>query len=155
MRNESDRTERELEKYPAHLRSYPRQATVEALLVVKPKRELPPGNLDDLLSEIRGRMDRAVQGIFEGLPAEVEISDVNTFAPENVPFFPVVFGGRVLEDPVDVYAALEELRIGTPLDGLLYDVAGRAFRVHVLAHFQRDPRGDEEVWFQDRASSPY
>lgn len=114
-------------------------ATVEALLVVKPRENLPPGNLEDLLMEIRGRMERAIQGIFDGLPAEVETDYVGLFSPQDVPFFPVVFGGKVLEDPVDVYDAIEELRIGTPLDGPLYDVAGRAFRAHVWTHFLRDP----------------
>jgi|GEM_PF-5898214 len=128
----------DMEKYPEHLRSYPPEATVEALLVVRPRQSLPPGNLEALLMEIRGRLDRAIQGVFEGLPAEVSVEDVNYFAPRDVPFFPVVFGGKVLEDPVDVYEAIEDLRVGTPLDGPLYDVAGRAFRAHVWTRFRRD-----------------
>ena len=132
----------DLDRHLAHLRSYPPEATVEALLVVRPRENLPLGNLEDLLMEVRGRLDRALQGIFEGLPAEVSIEDVNYFAPRDVPFFPVVFGGKVLEDPVDVHEAIEDLRVGTPLDGPLYDVAGRAFRVRVWTYCRRDPEGE-------------
>lgn len=57
-------------------------------------------------------------------------------------------------DQVDVSQAIESLRNDTPLRGLLYDCAGRAFRVHVWTSFQREKREDlpvPEVWTQEMA----
>ena len=134
---------------PLYIAPFGRKATVEALMTVTPKGTLPPGDLEEVLNEIDRRVDRALEGIFKLLPVEVDIDDVSVVNPQHVPFFPATFGDRVYEDPVDVYEQIEELRKGTPLEGLLFDSAGRAFQVHVWASFRREPEQDvrpETLW---------
>lgn len=114
-----------------------RTATVEALFTVDPERTLAPGDLEEVLDMMVTRIDRALEGVFDGIPARVKIEDISIVNPPHVPFFPATFGGRTCEDQVEVYEAIEQLRKGTPLEGQLIDCAGRAFKVHVWASFQR------------------
>lgn len=129
-----------------------RAATVEALLTVEPEAAIAPGDLEEILDEIARRVDRALEGLFENLPAAVTVDDVGVVNPQHVPFFPATFGDRVYEDQVDVYEAVEGLRKGTPQEGLLFDSAGRAFEVVVWTSFRRERAKDRlvsELWTLD------
>lgn len=131
--------------FPVLVAPHGRKATVEAVLTVEPDAALPAGDLEEVLVEVAGRVGRALDGIFESLPAEVKLDDVSVVNPPHVPFFPATFGDRVYADPVDVYEGIEALRKGTPLEGVLYDCAGRAFSVRVWASFRREKEEDRSV----------
>lgn len=129
-----------------------RTATIEILVVVEPERTVRPGDLEELLDEIMERIDRALAGIYQNLPCEITAQDLAVAGPEHIPFYPATFGNQVFEDQTDVYAALDELRKGTPLEGLLYDSAGRAFEVTAWASFRREKKYDRkpsEMWTLD------
>jgi hypothetical protein len=120
-------------------------ATVEAILTVEPVSRLASGDLEEVLSEIMRRIDRALLGLFADLPAVVTVDDVSVVNPPHVPFFPATFGATACADPTAIHEAIEKLREGTPLGGLLYDSAGRAFTAHVWTSFRRVREEDRKV----------
>lgn len=118
---------------------------VEATVAIEPDQTLGPGDLEEVAQEVAGRIEAALAGQFDSLPAAVRIEDVSIDYPEHVPFFPATFGEAVYQDPIAVNEAIQALRQDTPLAGLLYDCAGRAFRVSVWTRFQRDRAADRKV----------
>ena len=138
--------------FPVYVPPHGRTATVEVIFSVDPQRSLPPGDLEELLEEISRRVNKALSGIFEKLPAKVEIEDIGIGNSQHTPFFPATFGEEVFEDQIDVYDAIDKLRKDTSLAGILYDISGRAFSVHVWTSFRREPEEDKkiaELWTLD------
>lgn len=141
---------------PIYVAPHGRTATVEVLLSVEPETQTAPGDLEEILDEIVRRVDKAVDGLFDRLPAAVKVEELSVVNPQHVPFFPATFGDRAYLDQVDVYEAIEGLRGGTPLEELLFDSAGRAFQVVVWASFKRVRERDQrvsEVWTLDPAEA--
>lgn len=135
--------------FPVYVARSGRMATVEAILTVEPESRLAPGDLEEVLSEIMRRIDKALFGLFADLPAAITVDDVSVVNPPHVPFFPATFGDTTYADQTAIYEAIEKLRAGTPLGGVLYDSAGRAFTAHVWASFRRvreEDRRVSEVW---------
>jgi hypothetical protein len=125
---------------------------VEVLFTVEPETSTAPGDLEEILDEIVRRVDRAIGGLFENLPAAVRVEDIGVVNPPHVPFFPATFGDRTYEDQAEVYEAIDKLRGGTPQEGLLFDSAGRAFQVVPWASFRRVKEEDRriaELWTLD------
>lgn len=114
-----------------------RCATVEVLIPVEPDRGLGPWQLDDLLEEVVERVDRALEGIFAGLPAAVRIDDIASSSPRHVPFYPAAVGDRIYGSSAEIEEAVEELRKGTHLEGTVRDSAGRRFKATVWLSFRR------------------
>lgn len=135
--------------FPIYAAPGKRTATAEVIITVEPEPHLAPGNLEEVLDEMMRRIDKALHGIFDGLPAVVNADTISIVNPPHVPFFPATFGGTVYQDQTEIYEALERLRAGTPLGGLLYDCTGRAFSAHVWTSFRREEEADQkvsEVW---------
>lgn len=135
--------------FPIYVAPSSRTATAEVIIVIEPEFRLAPGDLEEVLDEIMRRIDKALDGIFSGLPAAVTADDISVVNPPHVPFFPATFGDTVYQDQTEVYDAIEKLREGTPLGGLLYDCTGRAFSAHVWTSFRREKEEDRlvsEVW---------
>ncbi len=123
--------------FPVYTGPHGRLVTVEVIITVEPESHVAPGDLEEVLDDMMERTDQALDGIFAGLPIKVKTNDLSVVNPPHVPFFPVTFGGAVCAEPTEVYDAIERLREGTPLGGLLYDAAGRAFEACVWASFRR------------------
>lgn len=126
-----------------------REASVEVLILIHPDTALPPGETENLLQEVVDRTDRALAGIFNDLRSHVRVDDIGISGPRHVPVFPVNIGGGTYQVSTDVYEAIDRLRQGTPLEGLAYDSAGRAFNCSVWCAFRRVPEADRpvsEVW---------
>jgi hypothetical protein len=124
-------------------------ATAEVILIVEPETRLAPGDLEEVLDEVMRRIGHALDGLFENLPAAVTVDEISVVNPPHVPFFPATFGDTVYSDQTEVYEAIEKLREGTPLGGVLYDSTGRAFTAHVWTSFRRvkeEDRKVSEVW---------
>ncbi len=137
---------------PVFVAPHGRSATIEAHIIVDPDQRLEPDDLDALLCDVQSRIAIALDGLFEGLPASAVIGDVTMGFPAHIPMFPATFGDRAYEDQADVWEAIDQLRKGTPLEGLLYDCRGRAFTLSVWANFRREPgqdRGISEIWTLD------
>lgn len=135
--------------FPIYAAPGVRTATAEVIIPVEPEPRLAPGDLEELLDEMMRRIDKALQGIFEGLPAAVKADDISIVNPPHVPFFPATFGDAVYQDQTEIYEAIEKLREETPLGGFLYDCTGRAFSAHVWVSFRRQKEADRkvsEVW---------
>jgi hypothetical protein len=135
--------------FPIYISPSGRIATVEVIITVEPEARLASGDLEEVLDEIVRRLDRALAGIFNDLPAAITTDDISVVNPPHVPFFPATFGDRVYADQTEVYEAIERLREGTPLGGLLFDCTGRAFTAHVWTSFRRvreEDRKVSEVW---------
>lgn len=130
---------------PHFVSSHARVATVEVILTVEPEIRMQHGDLEEVLDEVARRVDGALRGCFDTLPADVRIDDVSVVNPPHVPFFPATLGGEVYRDQTEVYEAVGKLREGTPLDGLLYDSAGRAFEVVVWTSFRRAKGEDRRL----------
>ena len=137
---------------PVFVAPHGRSATIEAHIIVDPDQRLEPDALDALLYDVQSRIAAALDGLFAGLPASAVIGDVTMGFPAHIPVFPATFGDRVYEDQADVWEAIDLLRAGTSLGGLLYDCRGRAFELSVWANFRREPdqdRGISEIWTLD------
>ncbi|HEU0078010.1 MAG TPA: hypothetical protein VFQ76_10205 [Longimicrobiaceae bacterium] len=135
--------------FPIYVAPSGRTATVEVIITVEPEARLAPGDLEEVLDGIVGRIDKALVGLFDNLPAAITVEEISVVNPPHVPFFPATFGDMVYGDQTEVYEAIEKLREGTPLGGLLYDSAGRAFTAHVWTSFRRvqgQDRKVSEVW---------
>ncbi|HEX8271114.1 MAG TPA: hypothetical protein VF615_00605 [Longimicrobiaceae bacterium] len=135
--------------FPIYSSPGTRTATAEVIIVVEPEPRLAPGDLEEILDEIMRRIDNALQGIFVGLPAAVNADHISIVNPPHVPFFPATFGDTVFHDQTEIYEAIEKLRVGTSLGGVLYDSTGRAFTAHVWTSFRREKEADRkvaEVW---------
>jgi len=131
--------------YPIFAAPGRRTATAEVIVTVEPAPGLAPGDLEELLDEIMRRIDNALHGIFEGLPAMVNAEEISIVNPPHVPFFPATFGEIAYRDQTEIYEAIEKLREGTPLGGLLFDSVGRAFTAHVWTSFRRVREEDRKV----------
>ena len=126
-----------------------REALVEVLIVVTPASTVPPGTMEDLLRDVVDRADRALEGVFDDLAPSVRVDDIGISGPRHVPVFPVNLGGVAYSGATDLCEAIDRLRAGTPLEGILYDSAGRAFKATVWCSFRRVPGEDRpvsEVW---------
>jgi hypothetical protein len=135
--------------FPIYVAPSGRTATVEVIITVEPETRLAPGDLEEVLGEIMRRIDRALLGLFVDLPAAITTNDISVVNPPHVPFFPATFGDTVYADQTAVYEAIEKLREGTPLGGLLSESPGRAFAAHVWTSFRRvkeEDRKVSEVW---------
>lgn len=135
--------------FPIYVAPSGRMATVEVVITVEPETRLAPGDLEEVLDEITRRVYRALDGLFDNLPAAITADEVSVVNPPHVPFFPATFGDKVFGDQTEIYEAIEKLREGTPIGGLLYDSTGRAFTAHVWTSFRREKEKDQlvsEIW---------
>ena len=131
--------------FPIYVAPSGRAATAEVIIVIEPEARLAPGDLEEVLDEVMRRIEGALVGIFDNLPAAITADEISIVNPPHVPFFPATFGDVVYEDQTEIYKAIEELREGTPLGGLLYDSTGRAFSAHVWTSFRREREEDRKV----------
>lgn len=130
-----------------------REAIVEVLIVITPDSTAPPDEMEDLLREVVDRTDRALDGVFDDLSHAVRVDDIGISGPRHVPVFPANLGGTTYPGETEICEAIDRLRAGTPLEGILYDSAGRAFESTVWCSFRRAPREDRpigEVWSLER-----
>jgi hypothetical protein len=137
---------------PPYVSRQGRTATLAIYVQVTPGPGVRSGDMAEIVDEVARRADRALRGIFENIPGEVMVDAPVAVGGEHVPFFPAAFGGRVHEDQTEVFAAVEALRKGTPLEDPLHDSTGRAFEVRVYATFHRAAAHDREggeVWTPD------
>lgn len=126
-----------------------REALVEVLIVITPTPTTTPDAMEALLAEVVNRADQALEGVFDDLAPTVRVDDIGISSPRHVPVFPANLGGATYLGTTDIYEAIDRLRAGTPLEGILYDSAGRAFEVTVWCSFRRVPGEDRpvsEVW---------
>ncbi len=126
-----------------------REALVEVLIVIASDSTVPPDELEGLLTDVVDRADRALQGVFDDLASAVRVDDISISGPKHVPVFPVNLGGEAYHGTTDVYEAIERLRSGTTMEGIMYDSAGRAFVATVWCSFRRAEQEDRpatEVW---------
>ena len=134
-----------------------REALVEILIVIAPTSTAPPDEMEDLLGAVVDRAERALDGAFDDLTHPVRVDDIGISGPKHVPVFPANLGGTTYPGATEVYEAIDRLRKGTPLEGILYDSAGRAFRTTVWCSFRRVPQEDRpvaEVWSLERVPAP-
>ncbi|HEV2145986.1 MAG TPA: hypothetical protein VGR37_01070 [Longimicrobiaceae bacterium] len=139
-------------RFPVYVTQEGRTATLAVYVQVDPEPTVRPGDLEELIEEVARRIEKALEGIFRNLPAEFLVDAPIEINNDHVPFFPATFGDKVYEAQEDVFGAIEELRKGTPLQGMLFDCSGRAFGVHVYATFLRAAQHDRkvgEVWTLD------
>jgi len=130
-----------------------REALVEVLIVIDPASTAAPDEMEGLLAEVVDRADRALDGVFDDLAPTVRVDDIGISGPQHVPVFPANLGGETYPGATELYEAIDHLRAGTSLDGILYDSAGRAFTVTVSCSFRRVPQEDRsvpEVWSLER-----
>lgn len=130
-----------------------REALVEVLIVIDPVSTAAPDEMEGLLGEVVDRADRALDGVFDDLAPTVRVDDIGISGPQHVPVFPANLGGETYPGATELYEAIDRLRAGTSLDGILYDSAGRAFTVTVWCSFRRIPQEDRpvtEVWSLER-----
>lgn len=140
--------------FPVYVAQQGRTATLAIYIQVDPESTLRSGDLNEIIDEVAHRADKALDGIFATLPAEIVVDASLKIYNKHVPFFPATFGDHVCDDQTDVFAAINELRKETPLQGLLFDCSGRAFEVRVYATFVRAEKHDRkvgDVWTLDHA----
>lgn len=131
-----------------------RSATLAVYVRIDPGPAVGRGDLEEIVEEVARRVDNALVGIFQTMPVQVEVDAPIRVGAEHVPFFPATIGEEVYEDPTDVSSAINELRIGTPAEGMLFDCLGRAFVVHVYTTFLRAREHDRNSgagWTRDRS----
>ncbi len=122
-----------------------RAATINSTIVVEPDPALRPGELEPLLEELRQRIDVALQFAVQDVPATVYVQDISIDRAADTPVFPVAFGTQVFGDALEIAEAVEGLREGTAVDGILHDSSGRAFRCVVWTSFGRTAEADCSV----------
>ena len=126
-----------------------REALVEVLIVIDPASTAAPDEMEDLLGDVVDRADRALDGVFDDLAPTVRVDDIGISGPQHVPVFPANLGGETYPGATELYEAIDRLRTGTSLEGIMYDAAGRAFTVTVWCAFRRAAQEDRpvtEVW---------
>jgi hypothetical protein len=133
-----------------------REALVEVLIVIAPDPTTPPDEVEAVLEEVVDRADRALAGVFDDLGDSVRVDDIGISSQQHVPVFPANIAGVTYPGATEVYEAIDRLRDGTPLHGILYDSAGRAFEPTVWCSFRRvaqDDRPVSEVWSLERTAT--